>query len=76
MKMIKADVSFCVDGKKHSFTVVHNLPKIHGLSFEDALNNWIYRTAKYSATSLCKYIMGKHTGYVCMTMATYNRLNT
>ena len=78
MKKLKfhlANINFEVDDKPIKFQVVHNLPNIKGLSFDDALENWVYRTNKYTSKSLCEYIMNKNTGYMCMTLSKWERLN-
>lgn len=76
IELIKVDVSFFVNKRKVEFSVVHNMPEIFGLSFECALDNWFARTKHYTARSLCKYIMSKNTGHVCMTMDQFNQLNS
>ena len=43
---------------------------------DDAVENWAVRTNQYTAKSLCKYIMSKQTGYVCMIESQWNRLNS
>lgn len=75
MKLIKADVQFNVDDKPVKFSVIHNLPKDFGLSFNDALDNWLARTKKFTAKSLCNYIRSKNTGFVAMTETEYKRLS-
>jgi len=56
------------------FTIIHNLPEINGLSLNDAVINWSARTTKYTAFSLARYIMNKHTEYVAMTEYQYRKL--
>lgn len=75
MKLIKADVQFNVDGNPIKFSVIHNMPKTFGLSFDCALDNWLARTKKFTAKSLCKYIMSKQCDVVAMTEAEYKRLS-
>lgn len=70
-----ADVQFKVDSKLIKFQVVHNLDESKGLSFNKALENWAYRTDKYTAKSLCNYIMSKSQNTICMTMSKWNKLN-
>ncbi len=76
LNFIIADVKLEVNGKPVKFQVVHNLPELQGLCFGAAIDNWLVRTNKYTAKSLCKYIMGKESGYVCMTMHQWKRLNS
>lgn len=75
LKLFKADIEFKVNGKPVKFSVYHNLPKIKGMSMDDAVENWVHRTKVFSAKSLCRYIMSKHTEYVCMTEGTFRLLN-
>lgn len=49
------------------FKVYHNLPEIKGLSLDDALQNWLVRTNKFTAGSLCAYIRKKNTEYKIYT---------
>lgn len=78
MNLSKADIEFTVeqDGKEQEikFSVIHNLPEINGLSLRDALENWMFRTKKFTAKSLCKYINNKQTGYTCMTVEEYEKI--
>lgn len=74
MILHKAEVGFSVNGKPVRFTIIHNLPDTAGLSFDDALANWMVRTNKHTAKSLCDYINSKHTGHVCMTEKQFQRL--
>lgn len=60
MGLMKSDVSFEVYNESISFSIVHNMPEIKGLSFNDALNNWLARTTEYTAESLCKYVKSKN----------------
>lgn len=73
--LFSADVKFKVNGIHVKFRVIHNLPETQGLDFYSALENWVYRTKKYTAKSLCDYIMSKNTGSICMTVYQYNKLN-
>lgn len=67
MKITKSEVEFNV-GKKHiKFTIIHDLPNKAGLSFDNALQNWIARTTDFTAESLCKYILSKNTVHIAMT---------
>lgn len=59
MSLMKSDVSFEVDGNPVSFSVVHNMPEIKGLSFEDALINWLNRTTEFTVESFCSYVRSK-----------------
>lgn len=75
MKELKrANIEFKLRGNLIKFTIVHNLPKTFGLSLEDALQNWLVRTDIFTADSLCKYIMSKHTEYVAMTEETFQEI--
>jgi hypothetical protein len=74
MKLIKADVEFKVDNKPVKFCIIHNMPEVFGLSFEYALDNWLARTNKFTAKSLCNYIKSKNTGHIVMTEEEYNKL--
>lgn len=74
MEFIKSDVKIKVDGKQVNFSVIHNLPKTFGLSFDDALDNWLARTQKFTAKSLVNYINSKDTGYIAMTEKQYHRI--
>lgn len=74
MQFYKADVKFKVKGKPVQFSVIHNLPDVFGLSFDNALDNWIVRTKEYTAESLCQYIMSKQTDHVAMTEEQFERL--
>jgi hypothetical protein len=71
----KADIKFTVNGKKHKFSVVHNLPRMRGTSVEDAFNNWIVKTSKYTDADFCEYIMSKDPSFLCITMGEYSELN-
>jgi len=75
-KLTKSDVSFEVDNKPVSFSIVHNLIDVKGLSFEDALSIWLTRTKRFTATSLCNYINSKGVGFYASTeeMAVKNGL--
>lgn len=75
MKLIKADVEFKVKGKPIKFSVIHNLPNDFGLSFNNALDNWLERTNTFTAHSLCKYILSKQTGFVAITENQYQRIS-
>lgn len=74
-KLIKADVQFNVAGKPVKFSVIHNMPKTFGLSFDCALDNWLARTKTFTAKSLCRYIMSKQYNVVAMTESEYKRLS-
>jgi hypothetical protein len=76
LSFFTANVKFDVNDKPIKFSVIHNLPQTQGLNFDAALENWLYRTDKYTAKSLCDYIMSKETGYVCMTLSQWKRLNS
>ncbi len=56
---INSTVSFDVNNKTVSFNIVHNLPEIFGMSLQNAVDNWIFRTEQYTAESLCDYINSK-----------------
>lgn len=74
-KIFKFDVEFVVVDTKIQWSVYHNLQDTFGLSIEDALQNWMFRTRKYTAKSFCKYVMSKDPSLVCMTEKQFNRLN-
>jgi len=38
MKVTRSEVQFEANGKPVSFAIIHNLPNVRGLSFDDALN--------------------------------------
>jgi hypothetical protein len=62
------DLTHAVKGKIQ-FDIYHNLPDTPGLSLSDAISNWVVRTKKYDAASLCNYINSKrsmtgHEAYV------------
>ena len=67
MKVTKSEVQFEANGKPVSFAIIHNLPNVRGLSFDDALNAWLVRTIDYTPESLCEYIRSKNTGHIAMT---------
>ena len=72
----EVDVSFDV-GKRHiHFKVIHNMPEIKGISFDDAFNSWLYRTKKYTDKSLIEYIMSKDQyGVIAMTEKVYKSIS-
>jgi hypothetical protein len=72
--LMKGDAEFMVNGKKIKFSIIHDMPETKGLSFSDALTNWVYRTNEYTAESFVEYVNSKHTGFVCMTEDEYNNL--
>lgn len=72
-KLIKSDIEFNVDGKQVSFSIIHNLPEINGLSINDALENWLPRTRSFKAKDFVNYIKSKNTGHVAMTEKQYKR---
>jgi hypothetical protein len=67
MKFTKSEVEFKVNGRQVKFVIIHNLPDTPGLSFDDALQNWVNRTTIFTAESLCEYSLSKNTEYVVMT---------
>lgn len=66
MKVTKSEVQFEANGKLISFTIIHDLPNVRGLSFGDALNAWLLRTLDYTSESFCEYIRSKNTGHIAM----------
>jgi len=64
-------VSFNENGKPKTFKIYHNLPDVHGMSFNNAVDSWLHRTDVFTPESLCKYIMDKSDKFgleqVCMT---------
>lgn len=75
MEFYKSDVQFNVGDDKAEFSIIHNMPEVRGLSFNDALHNWIPRTDDYTAQSLVDYINSKETGVIVMTEEEYDKLN-
>ena len=61
-------VGFTFNGKSYAFKIYHNLPDIPGLSFKDALMNWIVRTDEITEESLCEYIRSKDTSYDAISL--------
>ena len=74
MRLNKTDVEFKVNGRPVKFVIIHNLQNKFGMSFDGALDNWLARTNKYTAKSLCKYIMSKDESFVAMTEKQFKRL--
>lgn len=72
MKMTRADIEFNVDKKPVKFVVMHNIPDHFGMSLDDALTNWLYRTKEYTAKSFCAYVRSKQTGFIILTEEEYN----
>lgn len=54
-----ADIEFKVDGRPVEFSILHNCPAMRGLDIQSAFDNWVYRTAEFTAESLCRYIRSK-----------------
>lgn len=75
MKLKESEISFTVEDKSYGFKVYHNLPEQFGLSMEGALDNWVVRTKKYTAKSLCDYVMSKGNEIVCMTERQFKRIS-
>jgi len=78
-----AEIRFKVEDISISFDVYHNLPNTKGLSIDDAVENWVNRTKKYTAKSLCKYINDKslcnyindkNTEFKCFTESEFKKL--
>jgi len=61
-------------GKTIKFNIIHNMPDVPGLRIEDAVENWIPRTDKYTANSFCEYVNSKNTGFICMTEGAYENM--
>ncbi len=57
-----------------AFFIYHNLPDIKGLSIEDAFENWMARTHRYSEKSFVSYINSKCKGYKAYTEEEYKNL--
>lgn len=74
MKLIKLDIEFKINKKKVAFSIIHNLPEVHGMSIEDALDNWLARTEEFTAKSLADYVNSKNTGSLIMTEEEYKKL--
>ena len=73
-KFTKSDIEFNVGDRNIKFSIIHNMPKILGLSIEMALDNWLVRTRKYTSKNFVEYINSKHTGYFAMTESDYNNI--
>lgn len=69
---IEAQVNFKLDKKPIMFFIYHNMPEIPGLSFNDAMENWLARTSDFTDKSLVSYIMSKNTGYTALTKESYD----
>ncbi len=52
MKVTKSEVQFEANGKPVSFAIIHNLPNVRGLSFEDALNGCGFAKAGIQGTKV------------------------
>lgn len=74
MELIKSEVKFKIDGKEIQFYIIHNLPNMFGLSFNNALHSWLARTKEFTSNSLVEYIDSKNTGYVAMTEFEYENI--
>lgn len=59
-----------------TFTICHNMPETLGLSIQDAFQNWIARTNKYTDNSFVAYIDSKNTGFYAMTKRIFDIHNT
>lgn len=70
-KLIESNIQFIANKKEYNFTVVHNLEG----GIEPALESWLFRTKRFVAENLCKYVMSKHCDVVCMTKEQFDRLN-
>lgn len=57
-------VRFSIEDEITEFNITHNLPDVRGMSIEDAVVNWLFRTDDYSVESLCDYINDKDIGHV------------
>lgn len=58
-----------------NFFIWHNLPDTPGLSIEDAFENWVALTHRYSAKSFVSYINSKFKGYKAYTEEEYKQLS-
>ena len=72
-KFIKSLVSFKLNKKPIAFTIVHDLPGVFGMSFDDALANWLARTSVFTAENLCEYIRSKNTGHMAYTLEQWEK---
>ncbi len=68
---MKLTESVFVLSNNEKFYIYHNLPETHGLSINDAFQNWIVRTKNYNEKSFVDYVLSKNTGYICMTNKQY-----
>lgn len=75
MNLLKSKVEFKVNNRPITFVIIHNLKNRFGMSFNDALDNWLARTNEFTATSLCEYIKSKDESFVAMTEKQYKRLS-
>ncbi|HEX8331897.1 MAG TPA: hypothetical protein VF622_04700 [Segetibacter sp.] len=75
MTLTESTVKFFVDKKPYEFKVIHNLIDMQGISFNDALDSWLFRTKRYTAESLCQYIKLKVESAIALTEDQYKRLN-
>lgn len=75
VKILKFDAEFVVRDTEIQWSVYHNLRKKFGISIDDALQNWLLRTRKFTAESFCEYVMSKDQSFVCMTEKQWKRLN-
>lgn len=66
LNLVSATVQFFVNKVRFRFMVLHNLPEVHGLSLNDAVNSWVHRTDKFTAQSFCDYIVSKNTDHICI----------
>ena len=75
MKITKVQVLLKSGRKAVKFTIYHNLQDDFGLSFNDALQNWIHRYNQCTAESLRDYIKGKVPDCICLTESEFQNLN-
>ena len=53
------EVEFQVAEVTHKFKIYHNMDDVRGISFEDALSNWMFRTNSFTPEGLCDYVRAK-----------------
>ena len=74
IKVTLSTISFKISGKLYKFEIIHKMPQQRGLTIEDAVNNWLYRTTEFTADSLCEYINTKTGFKVAMTRAEHDKI--
>lgn len=75
MKLIKSDIELYdhTNDKAITFSIIHNLPEVPGLSVQDALDNWLQRTDDYTDTSFANYIRSKVSEAAVFTVQEFQK---